>query len=305
MDFTGERLVPDQQRDDDLYHEHIVRYQFAAPWAPQRRVLDAGCGAGYGAALLAAAGARSALGIDISSEAVAYAREHYRQPGLSFAAADVTTWDGPAAGFDLIVSLEVIEHLDQPDRLVQAAARLLAPGGLFIVSTPNVATYPPGNPYHKHEMSLDAFDGLLRGSFAAVHMFEQDYSTALAVRPLAPDAAAAWRFVPAAERTPQQPDYYVALCAHNDAALAPAAASIMLELPSDRLGERIAAAQTLQRLLNEKTAHIAEKDAHIARLEEEIRRQGDWAADLDQRLQALSRSWYVRLFGRLSRGGRR
>ena len=70
MDFTGERLLPDQQRDDDLYYEHLARYMFAAALARGRRVLDAGCGAGYGAALLASSGAHSVTAIDIAPEAV-------------------------------------------------------------------------------------------------------------------------------------------------------------------------------------------------------------------------------------------
>lgn len=303
MDFTGERLVPDQPRDDDLYHEHIVRYQFAAQWAQGRRVLDAGCGAGYGAALLAASGAQSVLGVDIAPEAIAYARAHYSGSALSFAVADVAAWDGPTASFDLVVSFEVIEHLEEPASLVAAARRLLAPGGLFIVSTPNVATYPPGNPFHRHEMTLEAFQALLSASFPTVTVFAQDYSTALALRPHAPALVTPWRFVAATQRTAREPDYFVALCADSDAAMQPGTQSIMYELPADRLGERIAAARTLQQMLDDKNRQMAEKDAHIARIEQELERQGAWATEIERRLRTLSAAWYVRLFGRLA--GRR
>ncbi len=306
MDFTGERLIPDQQRDDDLYHEHIVRYMFAAQLAAGRSVLDAGCGAGYGAAALAAAGAASVLGVDIAADAVSYAHEHYNRPDLSFLAGDVAALDLPAASFDLVVSFEVIEHLDDPARLVQTAARLLKPDGVFVVSTPNPATYPAGNPFHKHEMSLAEFEAVLRQSFLALAMFGQDYATTIALRPAsqtgAAPAAGPWRFVPAAQPRLGQPDYYVAICALSeqtlDSALA-AARPIMYELPADRLDERIRDLLSVQGMLDEKNRHMAEKDVHIARLEQELQRQGAWAAGLERQVRQLSSAWYVRLFGRL------
>ncbi len=298
MDFTGERLIPDQQRDDDLLHEHIVRYQFAAQWAAGRRVLDAGCGAGYGAALLAAAGARSVLGVDVAAEAIAYADAHYHLPNLSYRVADVQSFDGEGAAFDLIVSFEVIEHLDDPFALVRTAHRLLAPHGLFVVSTPNVATYPPGNPFHRHELTRDAFHTLLSEVFATVVMYEQDYCTALCVRPEAERPAATWRLTPATRREAQQPDYFIALCAHESADVPERVESIMYELPADRLGQRIADVQTLVRLLDDKNAQLQAKDVHIAQMVSDLRQQGEWAQQMQRRLQALERAWYVRLFGR-------
>jgi len=307
MDFTGERLLPDQQRDDDLYYEHLARYMFAAALARGRRVLDAGCGAGYGAALLASSGAHSVTAIDIAPEAVTYARQRYRHDSLCFAVGDIARLDLPEASFDLVVSFEVIEHLDEPDALVCAAARALAPDGIFIVSTPNPATYPAGNPFHKHELTADELLALVQRSFPATALFEQDYTTALSLRP-SPDSnlpfQPLWQFTPAAERRPRQPDYYVALCARRAKTLQDAldmAASIMYELPADRLGERISDILTLQRLLEEKNLHLSEKDAHIADLENELKRQGAWAASLEQQVLALGRPWYRRLLDRSAR----
>ncbi len=343
MEFTGERLVPDNERSGDLYHEHIVRYLLAAQLARGRRVLDAGCGAGYGSALLAQSGALSVLGIDIAAEAVDYARRHYQQAGLAYAVHDVTS-SLPAAPFDLIVSFEVIEHLDNPAALARAAAEALTADGIFTVSTPNAATYPPGNPFHKHEMGVDEFLALLGLSFPALALFEQDYCTTLALRPSAspvgqaflpdattarpvgqaflpddaaahsvgqalspgitpssPDAATAgvtcYRFLPAPARAPQQPDYYVAVCALNSDALHGALRllqSIVYELPADRLGERTRAVISLQNTLEE-------KNAYTARLEDDLRRQGVWANGLEQQVKTLRKTWYVRLFGKLGR----
>jgi SAM-dependent methyltransferase len=356
MDFTGERLIPDQPRDDDLYHEHIVRYLFAAQFAHGRSVLDAGCGAGYGSALLASAGAAGVLGVDIAPDAISYARSHYQQDGLSFAVHDIVQSTLAVGHFQLVVSFEVIEHLDDPARFVGAVGRLLAEDGLLIVSTPNPATYPAGNPFHKHEMSGEEFVALLRQSFPALALYAQDYTTAIALRPIAgagrvgqaftndmagqssgtnarptdtaaqpsgtnarptdtaaqpsgtnarpTDTAAHSRFLPAAATAHTQPDYYVAVCARDEQPLQHAlrnAQSLVYELPNDRLGERIAAALTLQRLLDDKNQHLAEKDAHIARLEEQMRQQSRWAKGLESQALALQKTWYVRLFGRLPR----
>ncbi len=70
---TGERLIPDRQREELLYAEHVARYRFAAYFAPARRVLDAGSGEGYGTAILAAAGAASVVGLDVDDEVVSAA----------------------------------------------------------------------------------------------------------------------------------------------------------------------------------------------------------------------------------------
>ena len=81
-EFTGERVIPGQV-DIDLMNEHVARYAFAARLARGKRVLDAGCGAGYGSAELAKVAA-SVLGVDVAADAVDFAREHYRLPHLSF-----------------------------------------------------------------------------------------------------------------------------------------------------------------------------------------------------------------------------
>src|SRR3954470_5460254 len=79
-EFTGERVIPGQV-DVDLLNEHLARYTFAARLARGKRVLDAGCGAGYGAVELAHA-AQTVVGVDLAADAVDFAREHYRLPNL-------------------------------------------------------------------------------------------------------------------------------------------------------------------------------------------------------------------------------
>lgn len=301
MEFTGERLIP-EQAPNDLYHEHLVRYMFAAPFCRGRAVLDAGCGVGYGSALLAASGALSVLGVDVAAAVIDYAQQRYQAANLAFARHDVTDLPLPAASFDVIVSFEVIEHIAEPAQLVRQAAALLRPSGVFVLSTPNPATYPPGNPFHTHELTWPELAALLEQQFPAVARFEQDYATALVVRP-EQGASGVWTLTPAAARAAQEPDYFLAVCAQSAEALQRALANaqpLFYELPADRLGERIRDLLAVQSMLDEKNRHLAEKAAHIARLETDVKRQADWAAGLERRLQAIESRWFGRLLSRLS-----
>src|SRR5947209_5087966 len=138
-EFTGERVIPGQV-DVNLWNEHLARYAFAARLCRNRRVLDVGSGTGYGAAAL---GANAALiaGMDIAADALAYSREHYAARNLRWVQAsclDVPFRDG---SFDLVLAFEVIEHLTEWQKFLEEARRVLAPGGQFIVSTPNRLFY--------------------------------------------------------------------------------------------------------------------------------------------------------------------
>src|SRR5437588_7051338 len=105
-EFTGERVIPGQV-DVDLLNEHLARYNFAARLARGKRVLDAGCGAGYGSAELAQTAGR-VTAIDIAAEAVEFARAHYAAPNLSFEQASCTALPFENGAFDLVVAFEVI-----------------------------------------------------------------------------------------------------------------------------------------------------------------------------------------------------
>ena len=100
-----------------------------------RTALDVGCGAGLLAEPLARLGAR-VTAIDAAPELIASARLHARGQGLDidYHVAAVEELDGQ---FDLVTSMEVIEHVADPEAFVRALAARLAPGGLLILSTPN------------------------------------------------------------------------------------------------------------------------------------------------------------------------
>ncbi len=161
-----ERLVPDALEPGDATGRatlqlHLDRYEFAAGLLAPGRVLDIACGAGYGTRLLADAAAHAAgvLGVDRSEAAVDYARARYGGAGVEFRAADAVAFRD-AAGFDSIVSLETIEHLDDPGRFLAGLAAMLRPGGVLIASVPTTPSVDV-NPHHRHDFSERGFRGML------------------------------------------------------------------------------------------------------------------------------------------------
>jgi len=122
--------------DPGLFAWHRARYEFALPFVPNRSVLDIGCGEGYGAALLSVQAAE-VVGIDYSPAAIGHARSTYRRRNLRFVVADATRLDPAIGRFDVVTCFEVIEHLGNPEGLLDTIARTLNPGGLLVLSTPN------------------------------------------------------------------------------------------------------------------------------------------------------------------------
>ncbi|MBS3958392.1 MAG: class I SAM-dependent methyltransferase [Xanthomonadaceae bacterium] len=224
--FTGERYHPDQPRE--IAYEHWHRYAFAQPLAQGRRVLDAACGEGYGAALLAGVAA-SVLGVDLAAEAVAHARTRYRHPRLRFAVDDATRLAGVAdASIDLVVSFETLEHLADHDGLLAAFARVLAPGGLLLLSTPDRRTYSelPGhhNPHHVRELDRAEFEALLGRHFPCVRLYGQRVMSHSVLWRLDDGPGPAACFTLDGERPlpglRADPVYHLAACAREEAALA-------------------------------------------------------------------------------------
>jgi SAM-dependent methyltransferase len=168
-----ERLALDRFSSPWLRNQHLARYRWAAARASGLRVLDAACGTGYGSRILLEAGARRVTSMDLSSEA----------SGPAFVRADVSRLPARDGAFDLYVSFETLEHVDDDEALVREARRVLAPGGRFLCSTPNRNLLSPGltlrdrprNPYHVREYSIAEFEGLLTRVFPRVTLLGQTW----------------------------------------------------------------------------------------------------------------------------------
>lgn len=172
-----ERFDPDRFRGELVEAEHLVRYLWAAGAVADRKVLDAGCGMGYGCALLVErGGARRCLGVDISEEAVAEARSaHGGDERLEFEVGDVTALALPDSSVDVVTCFETIEHVpgDAQPKLLAELARVLRPSGMLLISSPNREQYPPGNPHHLRELTADELRALLTERFAHVVLVRQ------------------------------------------------------------------------------------------------------------------------------------
>ena len=168
-----ERIVPDET-EPGIVALHLKRYEFARPYAEGKDVLDAGCGVGYGTAFVAEK-ARRAVGVDISRDAIGYARRRYGAHNVRYEIGDLLALPFADHSFDVVCAFETVEHLSEPGRFVAEAERVLRPGGQLIASTPQVdATEErPENPFHEHEYSAEDFEALFRERFSSVELFGQ------------------------------------------------------------------------------------------------------------------------------------
>jgi arylsulfatase A-like enzyme/2-polyprenyl-3-methyl-5-hydroxy-6-metoxy-1,4-benzoquinol methylase len=183
--FMKERYVPGTWSSLKAY-EHLPRYALARTLAKGMRVLDFGCGTGYGAASLAEV-AQCVVGVDIDAGAIEWARATHRRSNLHFERhADLGRGLAPGS-FDLITCFEVIEHINHATQLelLRSMNELLASTGKLILSTPNprITVHYGDNPYHLQEMTAAQFLELLQPFFKQIAMYEQWISPGILIAP--------------------------------------------------------------------------------------------------------------------------
>lgn len=179
-----ERMVPETAKWDESCAEHLVRYRLGANKARDGRLLDVGCGVGYGSKFLADQGAAEVVAIDYSEEALEIARNQFAASAITFHqddAQELKTVDGK---FDLITAFEIYEHIPEPEAMLRRCAELLdAQKGVFLCSTPNTLLAPkqedgvtPRNPFHLREYSLEEFRAALLEVYPRVEIYGQRLS---------------------------------------------------------------------------------------------------------------------------------
>lgn len=147
---------------------HLARYSMARPFAAAKRVLDIACGEGYGAYALATRwNAAHVTALDIAPEAIASAKHNFSASNIKFdvaSAYDLSTLF-PENSFDLIVSFETIEHLEDPELFLMQVKKVAAPDATIIISCPNDPRHyeegDEGNPFHMRTFTSSEFFGLV------------------------------------------------------------------------------------------------------------------------------------------------
>ncbi|MCS6800716.1 MAG: class I SAM-dependent methyltransferase [Chloroflexota bacterium] len=171
--FTGARLVPTDPILRPMRVEALARYRFFADRVQSGTVLDLGCGAGEGAQSLAEG--RRVIAVDEDGATLRAARRRY--PGPDFIRMDAEQLAFADGSFDGVISVEVIEHVAHPERYLAEIRRVLKPGGVVVLTTPNrLRSSPtPGSrwPEHRREYRPEELRSLLRAQFREVELWGQ------------------------------------------------------------------------------------------------------------------------------------
>jgi glycosyltransferase involved in cell wall biosynthesis len=218
LEFTGERIVPGAANceptfADKMYHEHAARYLFAAQVVHGKRVLDVGCGVGYGSALLADAGAAEVVSFDVAPDAIEHARTHYARPTVTFSVDSAESFD--LGAFDVITCFELIEHVSSQQAVLERIARSLGDEGVAFISTPRPANDAPRSAFHAHELAFEEFRSLLEGQFRSVAFWFEGNQFGSRIDLAAGTPTARVTMLKPDQFEPENADYFVAVVGHQ------------------------------------------------------------------------------------------
>ncbi len=178
LKLTGERVVPGDIRTLEEYLQYL-RHLFAYEYVKSQlraddKVLELGSGEGYGASLLSQA-CREIVGLDIDEKVIEYSNHKYGNAKCSFKHYDGSALPFPENYFDVVVSFQVIEHVEDDAGFVARIFKVLNKGGRTYITTPNRATrlkpgQRPWNRFHIREYHPHELETILRKSFNDVNV---------------------------------------------------------------------------------------------------------------------------------------
>ena len=171
------RIIPEAVAPK-FFAEHLKVYEFLKGEAGGKKVLEVGCGDGYGAAYLADEAAE-VTAVDYENDVILAAQAKYGRPNLKFLPMEAGALRFEDSSFDIVCSFQVIEHIPEAaiPRYLSEIKRVLRPQGSFYLSTLNLEhamkspkTYEK-NPAHCKEFVLSELKGLLLSEFASVGIY--------------------------------------------------------------------------------------------------------------------------------------
>jgi ubiquinone/menaquinone biosynthesis C-methylase UbiE len=178
LSFTGERIVPGEPGWEWCFEAHRFGYEVLAERIPSgARILDIGCGEGYGTARLATLGSFT-VGCDYAFDAVSHAARRYAREGLAFVVCDAQRLPLRSSSFDVVASLQVIEHFTDTHAHLTDVARMLRDGGFHLCATPNIAlatAEEAANEWHLRDFTADQLEAAMRAAFDEVELLGQFY----------------------------------------------------------------------------------------------------------------------------------
>lgn len=179
---TGERLETFIQSRDTI--DHLHRYAIAATYTAGKKVLDIASGEGYGTNLLSG-NAEFVYGVDIDAETIANAQKKYSKANIQFSVGSADAIPVETASIDIVVSFETIEHHDKHEEMMAEIKRVLKPGGLMLLSTPDKLYYTDQrnfyNKFHVKELYKNEFLALVSGYFNKVQLLSQLYVNGISI----------------------------------------------------------------------------------------------------------------------------
>jgi SAM-dependent methyltransferase/glycosyltransferase involved in cell wall biosynthesis len=293
MEFSGERFLPDSSSDGEL--EHVHRYLLAKKLAVGKVVLDIASGEGYGSRLLASV-AQSVVGVDISEQAVAHACSKYVAPNLRFAVGSCAKIPVDDASIDLLVSFETIEHHTQHEEMLREIKRVLKPGGLLFISSPDKKYYSDVrsyvNEFHVRELYRAEFVELLERHFSNVELLNQRLLYGSAIFSERTKSTALTMFAGQhAEREfagVAEPLYLIALASMAHLPELPQSVFETPLIKSDTHTELARRAKQLEGMLAGTHAAFVDRDARLVESQSEINRVTDLAQSVGQTASQLA-----------------
>jgi SAM-dependent methyltransferase len=227
LPFTGERFTPETA--GAIWYEHWHRYCAVRELAAGKRVLDCACGEGYGSMLLAGVAA-SVIGVDIDGPAIRHAAARYgEQANLGFVQGSCTKLPIRSASVDLLVSFETIEHLAEQEMMLAEFARVLGPGGVLVLSSPNKREYGQAhdavNRFHVRELTREELASRLAEHFPRQAWYGQRVLAHSVLWSEAKREERPWQLMTLADWRLETPDtpapalYFVVICGGPQASL--------------------------------------------------------------------------------------